>query len=421
MASRWIRQTNSKSAIVFIHGILSSSETCWKNETTGAYWPDMVSDADRTADGPSVYVADYHTSLDAGTYSVDDAAEAVFEETRLAGALVKETIVFVCHSMGGLVARRMLVHKRRYFANKDLGLWLVASPSLGSNYATWLTPIARFFKQAHAEALRMGEDNLWLDALDRDFLALLDERSEEPEKKIQGRELYEDNSIFKIGMINPAPVVSPLSARRYFQDSIRIPGSNHFTIAKPSDSEALQHKLLVEFIRKLGSKIVGTPTLIPSTPPLPPGVTSADAFLKIENLADFVFAAEEEELKRLIAAVPPGSGIGGAFIPQSFVREFLNATNGLDIHERINAASALVTPLYPKFKGRYELIAVYTSELLGIGQEPTAVLHSALSASCKKGPRTLAAIIVEAPSSTLVAARNEVHVMLTALLKGEAR
>src|SRR5262249_58967564 len=46
-------------------------------------------------------------------------------------------------------------------------------------------------------------------------------------------------------------IVEPYSAARYFGEPYKVPHSNHNTIAKPEDDEAIQHKLLVLFIRKM--------------------------------------------------------------------------------------------------------------------------------------------------------------------------
>ena len=43
-------------------------------------------------------------------------------------------------------------------------------------------------------------------------------------------------------------MVEPFSGARYFGESFKVPGSDHFSIAKPEDREAIQHRLLLYFI-----------------------------------------------------------------------------------------------------------------------------------------------------------------------------
>jgi pimeloyl-ACP methyl ester carboxylesterase len=416
MTGKWVRKSPAGQVVIFVHGVLSSGEACWKNETNAAYWPQMVADCDPEL-GPAVYVSTYRTGIDSATYSVNDAAEGLFEELRLDGVLGHSSIVFVCHSMGGLVVRRMLVQQQSKLASVNLGLFLVASPSLGSSYANWLTPIARFFKHAQAEVLRLHESNPWLATLDSDFLDLLDRSN------IAGRELVEDRSVFGFGPFQAQQIVSPLSARRYFRDALKIPDSDHFSIAKPENENALQHRVLMEFIRlrreaQLGLMARSTSKTV--TQDIAPATTDAAKILEHPNLADFLFAADEDSLAWLVACVPPGRGIDLSFVPDRFRREYLATTDSADIHDRVAAASALVRPTFPQFVGRWGLVSVLNSELPSVGQPPQEVLQRALTAARLKGPRMLAAMIAEMPQPAILAARKEVDQMLRALLRGEA-
>jgi hypothetical protein len=113
----------------------------------------------------------YKTGFFSGTYSLGDVVDALKEHMRLDGVMNRRRIVFVCHSMGGIVARRFLVQRAADLIEnrKSIGLFLVASPSLGSGYANWLSPLARFFEHTQADALRFEQTNTWLMDLDRDF------------------------------------------------------------------------------------------------------------------------------------------------------------------------------------------------------------------------------------------------------------
>ncbi|MGC4052977.1 MAG: alpha/beta fold hydrolase [Paludibaculum sp.] len=340
MFEKWVQRTSGPAAVVFVHGVLSSGRDCWTN-SSGTYWPSIVASS---APELSVYVTTYRTGLDAGTFSINDVSDSLFEELELDGVTQRSLIVFVCHSMGGLVARRMLVAKRRNFVDKQIGLFLVASPSLGSKYANWLTPIARFFKHSQADTLRMGESNQWLSALDRDFFDLLDELD------ISGRELVEDLSILRLGLMSLEQIVSPLSGERFFRDPLKIGGSDHFSIAKPADTDALQHRVLMKFLqlrlsakprRSLGQKgaddanFTGAPESLASsygtgTSEIPPTTFGSDAKTRLtdESLVDYILAANEAALAFLVASVPPGRGIGMPFVPDHFKRAYIEAVTG---------------------------------------------------------------------------------------------
>ena len=57
----------------------------------------------------------------------------------------RQTIVFVCHSTGGIVVRYLLSQGSAAFRDKDVGLLLLALPSRGSNYARLIRSIIRRF------------------------------------------------------------------------------------------------------------------------------------------------------------------------------------------------------------------------------------------------------------------------------------
>src|ERR1017187_9226732 len=92
------------------------------------------------------------------------------------------------------------------------------------------------------DALRGAESNAWLSDLDRYFTNL----KESKRLPLVGREPIEDKFVV-LSKILHHQVVPPFSGARYFSDSLKIPDSDHFTIAKPTSRDALQHRALVKF------------------------------------------------------------------------------------------------------------------------------------------------------------------------------
>ena len=98
---------------------------------------------------------------------------------------------------------------------------------------------------AQVSTLRFSQNNTWLNDLDRNFMNLKESRR----LAISGQELIEDTFVVLKKLLRKQ-VVEPFSGSRYFGESIKIPGSDHFTIAKPSSRDALQHRLLVQFVQE---------------------------------------------------------------------------------------------------------------------------------------------------------------------------
>src|SRR4051812_41019747 len=121
----WIIEPKRDTAIVFVHGLLSSGESCWRSDS--AYWPELVSTEEQLS-GIGVYVFSYETSLFSGSYSAGDAIESLHAHLELDQILKLKNVIFVCHSMGGIIVRQLLVTRATELIEQRMriGLFLVA-------------------------------------------------------------------------------------------------------------------------------------------------------------------------------------------------------------------------------------------------------------------------------------------------------
>jgi len=244
MKGDWVKRGSPTApVVVFIHGVLSSGESCWRHES-GAYWPSIIA-ADPEMSDLSVYVFTYRTGFFSGSYHLADAVDALKEHLALDGITGSAGIVFVCHSMGGIVARRYLVSRATELIERhvQVAIFLLASPSLGADYADWLKPLAKLLGHSQGDALRFARSNIWLADLDRDFLNL----KEQGRLSIVGKELIEDRFI-ALRWFWRKKVVEPFSGARYFGEPYKVPESDHFSIAKIADEHAIQHRQLKRFV-----------------------------------------------------------------------------------------------------------------------------------------------------------------------------
>jgi hypothetical protein len=240
----WIRRPDGDASVVFVHGILSDGDSSWKN-SNGCYWPQLLRD-EPGFETLGIYVFTYYTGFFSGSYSLSDVVDALKEHMRLDHVSKSRTLIFVCHSMGGIVVRKFIVERASELIENQngIGLFLIASPSLGSSYADWLSPLARFLGNSQADVLRFVRHNEWLSGLDKEFKNL----KESGRLEIKGKELVEDNLIVLKTFFHHQ-IVEPFSGAVYFGESFKVPMSNHFSITAPADKSAIQHRLLCEFIR----------------------------------------------------------------------------------------------------------------------------------------------------------------------------
>jgi hypothetical protein len=249
--------------VVFVHGILSSGDFAWGEPS----WPELLKQETEFS-SIGIYIFTYRTSLGSRTYSIVDVANTLRERLRQEKLLDTRKIVFVCHSMGGIVVRRFLCANQTELLEKKLkiGLFLIASPSLGARDANMLSLLWSVLQHTQAAALRFSGTNTFLDELDQDFRKLLSDGK----LLIEGRELTEDRAIpIKRWFGLRRQVVEPILARGYFDkrgcEPLKIEGSDHVSIVKPTRNDALQHIALKQFINDW---IIGPNTVISACLPL---------------------------------------------------------------------------------------------------------------------------------------------------------
>ena len=259
----WYCYNNSDTAVVFVHGLHSGSVTAWLAEgdpqKPAAYWPRLVVD-DANLHGPSVFLAGYYTAPNSAAFGMREAAAALRTQlaTRLGArqsVLDKRNLLFVGHSLGGVLVRDILTRYAADFQGKRVGLLLAASPSNGSKYADRLVPANWLSRSKIIDELRQGSRYL-LD-LESDFNRL---RTNRP-YFLAGREIYEHRfvELKRWGLKRMLPdavrkrwpvVVDQSSAARYFEDPRLVPNSNHLDIVKPDGFGHLSHSVLVELYKQ---------------------------------------------------------------------------------------------------------------------------------------------------------------------------
>lgn len=238
----WLQERNPDAVLVFVHGVLSDSHGCWYREPSdqgpGVYWPDLVSKDPRFADY-SIYLGGYFTDVTSGPYEVSDCAEELFQALERPGkdnspsVLDRKTIIFVCHSMGGVVVRYMLTMRTRKFEAKKIGLALIASPSYGSAWADRLDLLLEYFKNEQGKQLQWGS---WsLKDLDDRFQTLIWEKQI---PQLIGKEACENHFVLRAKWLPPAEALVPGgSAGRYFGRVRMLPDTDHFSCVKPDGSD----------------------------------------------------------------------------------------------------------------------------------------------------------------------------------------
>ena len=252
------RNPSSDTVFVFVHGIHSDSR-CWLYEENGQpkqYWPYLVWQDERLRH-PSVFLGGYTFGAH---YNIFDAVLELLRNLINQKILDYPNIVFVAHSMGGVVVRRMLCSYVAEFHKSRLGLLLFASPSSGSSWAD----LASFLQPGNSVD-RLRSEDPYLVELDQEFKTLTSGRR----LNITGAEVVEGDGYLG----TPAQVVGRASAARYF-DYRTLPG-DHSSLVKPQGLGSLSHEFVVDFYGRFAGVFKEPEVTIAAPPPDIPTIRSA--------------------------------------------------------------------------------------------------------------------------------------------------
>lgn len=166
--SHYIRRQNADTVIVFVHGIFGGSVGTWTNPDSRAYWPQMLAD-DPAFQSPDVYVYAYSSPYVGHSYAVDE----LIENMRLIlsnGEVFQKhkKVVFICHSMGGIVVRGFLKRYQVYAPQVPL-IYFFSTPTSGAH----ITQLARFLsKNPQLHGMLPANSENYVSDLQRDWRAL---------------------------------------------------------------------------------------------------------------------------------------------------------------------------------------------------------------------------------------------------------
>jgi pimeloyl-ACP methyl ester carboxylesterase len=160
-SSSFFRQNQSKQnegLVVFIHGIFGDAKNTWTSEQTKAYFPALIS-GDSTFNNFDIFVYGFTSPKFESALNIDELGEDLRSTFEDQGFARYSQITFVCHSMGGLVARSFLIKYREQWADKTKLIYYYATPSNGSQIANWARLFSRNIQLENLQ-LENGDLNL---------------------------------------------------------------------------------------------------------------------------------------------------------------------------------------------------------------------------------------------------------------------
>lgn len=155
-----------KRVVVFVHGIFGDADGSWRY-SPNVYWPKLLltDDAFRDSD---IYVASYSSPYRGNTMNLNEVVATL--NNRLVSDEVfskHQEVVFLCHSLGGLVVQQLLLTFREYSKQVPF-IYFFSTPQTGAQMAN----LARVFSSDPLlRALLPGDENEYLQNMENQWKA----------------------------------------------------------------------------------------------------------------------------------------------------------------------------------------------------------------------------------------------------------
>lgn len=228
--------------VVFLHGLDGNLRTTWQADN-GLSFPEMLAeDLPRFA----IWSVGYDVSPSAwkgNTMPLVDRATNILAMLE-ANGFGKRPIIFITHSLGGLVVKQMLRHAVGYgkpawnaIAQKTKGVVFISTPHAGSGLATWLSYMQFLLPSVTVQELKEHEPYL------RDLNVWYRNAVNEGTPKIANVGFFEKRLTHGLSVVNAT------SADLGVPGEIPIPiDADHASICKPESKSVTLYKLVKRFV-----------------------------------------------------------------------------------------------------------------------------------------------------------------------------
>lgn len=254
----------AKVALVFVHGVTGDMTGTWTASNGRTFWG-LVDENEQLSGQTDAFVFGFPSYvLKGGSFDIDQAANRLHQRLKYGGVLNYPAVVFVAHSMGGLVVMRELLTHREILDKVPVVVFY-ATPMEGSMVAD----VGKVFSPNTALGQMTNADaNAILRMIDSDWKSLPDD------KRPHIRCAYENEPV------GPITVVRWASATRYCEGSTPAIEGTHITIVKPERPGA---DAIVVLANALNDYVIGKqlePKL--ETPDFPP-IGTAHVFVLTDS------------------------------------------------------------------------------------------------------------------------------------------
>jgi len=136
--SGWVHQDPARRAeiaLVFVHGVFGDARGTWTNDNGRTFF-DLIHKHPKIGKPVDIYAFGFPSNkVRSGSFSISDASKSLFDKLEYHDLNKYPTVIFVAHSMGGLVVMRTLLDYPGYRQRAPLVV-MYATPQEGAQIST---------------------------------------------------------------------------------------------------------------------------------------------------------------------------------------------------------------------------------------------------------------------------------------------
>ena len=245
--------------VVFVHGLGGGSHSTWAcSDAAQGFWPEWIG-----ADFANVGVWTLGYRADASAWTSEsmplaDRGTAILETLANEG-IGERPIIFITHSMGGILTKQILRHATSFgvkrweaIARNTRGIAFVATPHAGADLAGF-AELARLVLRTNEHVAELRAHHPRLRELHAWFLKFQSDQKVLCRTFCETRELRP--TVLGLSLPKGILVVDQTSAEPHVQGEVAIPlDEDHVSISKPSDRSAPLYKSLRRLIDEVLSE-----------------------------------------------------------------------------------------------------------------------------------------------------------------------
>jgi len=241
----YVRRNPARSeTVIFVHGVLGNSRETWFNQQSGAWWPKLLA-TDKAFDKANIATLDLPTSMWNRGPAIDELADMVRQALEADESIRGQKLVFVAHSMGGVVVRAFL-SKYRNYASKTRMLYFLGVPTTGASIASIAQLVS---KNSQFRSLEPMSNASFLATLQRTWLAAPELRS------------LPTFCAYELRPTMGLMVVEQQSVTNLCNEQVDPLDGDHSGIVKPSGVESRSHLALRAAFSNASARRISEPGL----------------------------------------------------------------------------------------------------------------------------------------------------------------